>query len=567
MTSSSGLDEALLRIVPLGGLGHIGGNMMAYETAQDLIVVDAGVLFPTHEQFGVDYVIPNIAYLLKRRHKLRGYVITHGHEDHTGALPFILGRLPAPIYSTPFTELLLRNKLRDMPEHLERLMPMNDREVFTLGDFTIDPLAVTHSIPDAVALAIRTPAGTVLHTGDFKIDPHPLDGRHTDLQGLREYGDEGIALLCSDSTNSEKDGHTWSEREVGQTLRELIRKAPKRVFLTTFASHIDRIQAVLDAAAHGNRKVMAVGRGMQRALETGMTHNFLDADPNMLVDAQEFNSIPPERLVVLASGSQGEERSAMTRLSYGQLAPLRVDRGDMVIMSSRRIPGNELAIGDVINNFFRRGADVVGDHDARVHSSGHGFNDEQREMIELCRPQFFLPLHGELRHMVRHAELARKSGVAEANAVVVEDGQPLALFRQKDGTLTLKREKPIEAGVIFVDGKGIGDVGEAVLKQRQYLSEGGVVVAVAVFSGEGRRLSSVQLASRGIFEKGGDDVAFIGRATKQVHAALDALRSPASTEARSEAVRSVLRRLFKREFERRPVIVPVLLDLPHCCCD
>jgi ribonuclease J len=561
-------DDALLRIVPLGGLGHIGGNMMAYETQNDLIVVDAGVLFPTHEQYGVDYVIPNISYLVQRRHKLRGYVITHGHEDHTGALPFILPRLPAPIYSTPFTELLLRNKLRDMPEQLERLKPMRDREIFELGDFKIDPLAVTHSIPDAVALAIDTPAGVVLHTGDFKIDPDPLDGRVTDLDGLREYGERGIVLLCSDSTNSEKPGHTWSEREVGQTLRDLVRRAPKRVFLTTFASHIDRIQAVLDAAAHSGRKVMAVGRGMQRALEMGMEHGFLDADPKMIVDSPAFNQIPADRLVVLASGSQGEERSAMTRLSEGQLAPIRVEPQDQVIMSSRRIPGNELAIGQVINNFYRRGAEVIGDHDARVHSSGHGFNDEQREMIEICKPNYFLPLHGELRHMVRHAALARKSGVADENAFVVEDGQPLALYRQADGSLSMRRESAVEAGIVFVDGKGIGDVGESVLRQRQYLSEGGLIVAVGVFSGDGRRLSAVQLATRGIFEKSSVDSVFLGRASKQVQSALDALEGPsASLEGRSEAVRSVLRRLFKREFERRPVIVPVLLDLPHCCCE
>jgi ribonuclease J len=557
--------DALLRVVPLGGLGHIGGNMMVYETADDLIVVDAGVLFPTSEQFGVDYVIPDVSYILERKHKLRAYVITHGHEDHTGALPFILPQLPADIYVTPFTELLVRNKLRDMPAMLDRIVTMHDREKFTLGDFTLDPLAVTHSIPDAVALAIDTPAGMVLHTGDFKIDPDPVDGRCTDIEGLRAYGDRGIALLCSDSTNSEKSGHTWGEREVEQTLNKLVRNAKGRVFVTTFASHIDRIQAVLDAAAHAGRHVIPVGRSMQRAIDMSLTHGFIDASRDLLADQRDFDQFAPQELVVLASGTQGEERSAMTRLSQGQLDPVVVEKGDMVIMSSRRIPGNELAIGHVVNSLFRLGAEVIGDHDARVHSSGHGFNEEQLEMITLCRPKFFVPLHGELRHMIRHAALAVEGGVEPEHAMVVEDGQPLVLRKVK-GELLMQREQRVEAGVVFVDGKGVGDVGQAVLRDRRFLSEAGMIVGVGVFSGEGRLISPIQLASRGLVYID-ENQPLMQKAAKEVTNALERLSIPAGLAERTEAVRLTLRRFFKRELDRRPLVVPVILDLPHCCCD
>ena len=558
-------EDTVLRVVPLGGLGHIGGNMMLYETDDDLIVVDCGVLFPTHEQYGIDYVIPNTRYLAERRDKLRGYIITHGHEDHTGALPFILPELPAPVFATHFTELLLRNKLRDLPQELRLLRRMRDRQKFNLGAFCIDPLAVTHSIPDAVALAIQTPGGVVLHTGDFKIDADPPDGRAMDIEGLRSYGDAGVSLLCSDSTNSEKSGHTWGEREVAQSLHALVEQAPARVFLTTFASHIDRVQAVLDAAKRAGRQVILLGRSMQRTVEMALADNFLHAPPRLIVPESEFDLLAPQELVVLCAGSQGEERSATTRLSVGDMDPVHVEKGDRVIMSSRRIPGNELAISAVINNFYRLGAEVISDHDARVHSSGHGFNDEQREMVSLCRPRFFLPLHGELRHLTRHAKLATQAGVAPRHAVVVEDGQPLNL-RQVDGELLFQKDVRIEAGVVFIDGKGIGDVGEAVLRDRLALSEAGMLVCVAVFDGDGRLISDIQLATRGLVYVD-ENLPLLARAAKEVTAALRGLAKKSDVAARGEAMRQCLRRFFKRELSRRPLVVPVVLDLPHCCCD
>ena len=555
--------DALLKIVPLGGLGHIGGNMMVYETAEDLIVVDCGVLFPNSSQMGVDYVVPDTSYIKERQHKLRAWVITHGHEDHIGALPWILPTLPAPVYATQFTCLLIRNKLREHEIKCD-LRLMEDRKAFSLGSFHIDPLAVTHSIPQAVALAIKTPAGVLVHTGDFKIDPEPIDGRRTDIEGLRQYGEAGVTLLLSDSTNAEKSGHTFSERDVEQVLHELVENAPGRVFVTTFASHIERLQAVCDAASLSNRKVIAAGRSMQQNIALSAEHGFLRLRPGLLASVEDFAHLPPERVVVVASGSQGEPQSAMARIAHGKFAGVQVSPGDRVIMSSRRIPGNERVIGDMINALFRAGAEVIGDHTARVHSSGHGFNDEQLEMLALCRPRFFVPLHGEYRHMVRHAALAAESGVAADCAKVTEDGNPLVI-RQVDGELLLQRDEPVRAGLVFIDGKGIGDVGEVVLRDRRILSESGIIVCVVAFASDGRLVAGPELATRGLVYID-ENLELLQRSAMEVKAALLDLGERADELDRIEAVRLALRRFFRRELDRKPMVVPIVLNIPGNCC-
>ena len=501
---------------------------------------------------------------MERLHKLRGIVITHGHEDHIGALPFVLPQLPVPVYATRFTLALLRQKLGEYPDLEPDLRLLQDRQVLHLGNFEVDPLAVTHSIPDAVALAIRTPAGVVMHTGDFKIDPEPVDGRSTDIEGLRAYGDAGVAILLSDSTNAEKPGHTWGEREVQHALHQVIESAPHRVFVTTFASHIDRIQAVLDGAGRCGRRVLALGRSMQQNIAMAFTNRFLRGDPNVLCDIEQFERLPREQMVVLASGSQGEPFAAMSRIAAGRMKPICIDPGDRLIMSSRRIPGNERAIGTLVNNFYRAGAVVITDHDARIHSSGHGFNDEQLQMLALCRPRFFVPVHGEMRHMVRHAALASQAGVAPERAMVTEDGHPLLLNWRDDGWV-LEREEPIAAGLVFVDGYGIGDVGEVVLRDRRHLSEAGMLVCVVILSGDGRLVAGLDLASRGLVYID-ENQALLERATTAVRNAVRQQDPDAPCDKRGEELRLLLRRFFRDALDRRPVVVPVVLNLADSCC-
>ena len=550
-------EDVLLRMVPLGGLGHIGGNMMVYETARDLIVVDCGVLFPNSDQPGVDYIIPNVAYVRERRHKLRAYVITHGHEDHIGALPFVLGELPAPLYATAFTADLLRGKLEEFPRIKYDLRLILDRQPFKVGDFEIDPIPVTHSIPHAVALAINTPAGRVLHTGDFKLDPNPLDGRVTDLEGLRQHGDAGITLLCSDSTNAEKPGRTWSEHDIAASLLEVVRETPKRLFITTFASHIERIQAILQAAEATGRRVIPVGRSMQQNVAMGLDVGYLRAQLSTVAELDDFATLPADKVIVLASGSQGESRSAMGRLAEGRLTGIKIEAGDRVVLSSRRIPGNERAIGNLINSFYRQGAEVITDHQARVHSSGHAFSDEQRDMLRLCRPKHFVPLHGELRQMLRHAAIAKEEGVEDDRVLVTEDGLPLELIKV-DGDIRMRRADRIEAGLVFVDGKGVGDVGEVVLRDRRLLAESGIIVCVAVYNEAGELLSGPELVTRGLVYVD-ENGALLDRAQDAVYEALRQLSRRADENTRSDAIRQTLRRFFRRELDRRPLVVPMIM--------
>jgi ribonuclease J len=477
----------------------------------------------------------------------------------------VLPRLPAPLYASRFTSLLIRNKLAEFPAIDVPLHVFADREKIKLGDMVVDPLAVTHSIPDSVALAIDTPGGIVLHTGDFKIDPDPIDGRRTDIEGLRAYGERGVSILLSDSTNAEKPGHTWGEREVGASICKIVEAAPHRVVLTTFASHIDRAQAVLDAAAHCGRKVVLAGRSMANNVRMALEHGFLRGSPDLLAEPEDWKRLRRDEVILLASGSQGEPGSAMTRIAANRMSPIKLDPGDQVILSSRRIPGNERAIGRMVNSLYRLGCEIITDHDARVHSSGHGFNDEQRLMLELCRPRFFVPVHGELRHMTRHAALARACGVAQDHALITEDGKPLAL-RSVDGELLLQRDEPVQAGVVFVDGKGIGDVGEIVLRDRRILSESGIIVCAVVFAGDGALVAGPELATRGLVYVD-ESLELLARAADDVKKAVLALDPASDVPERADAVRIALRRFFRRELERRPLVVPIVICLPNCCCE
>jgi ribonuclease J len=552
--------HAKLRAIPLGGLGHVGGNLMAYETATDLIAVDCGVLFPSAEQPGVDYVIPDVSYLLARRDKLRAFLLTHGHEDHIGALPWVLDELDVPVYGTRLTLALLRNKLAEHPHLNPTLEEMRDGRRFTVGDFDIEPIPVTHSIPDAVALALRTPAGTVIHSGDFKIDDAPLDGRRTAIDRLARLGDEGVAILFSDSTNAEHTGSTWGEREIGETLDPLIATAPHRVFVTAFASNLHRLQLVISASERAGRRVVPLGRSMQQNIQLSLERGFIRARSGVVGEARSLHRIPRDRVTVLASGSQGEPHSAMTRIARGLHGQAQIEPGDRVILSSRRIPGNARAVGAMVNDLFRLGAEVIDDRVARVHTSGHAFNDEQRRFIELCRPHFFVPIHGEYRHLVHHGRLAESCGLSRDRIAIIEDGQPIEIER-RDGSLSWSRCEPEESGYVYVDGKGVGDVGEGVLRERRILSETGLVTCVVILGEGGEIVRGPEIVTRGVFRDGASS-GLVERAAAEVGAAL-ARRDTNGPDVQvvSERIHQVLRRFFRRELDRRPILLPVVLTV------
>ena len=554
-----------LRVLPLGGLGHIGGNLMVFETVDDLLLVDCGVLFPTVEEPGIDYVVPDIRYVVERRHKLRGIVLTHGHEDHIGALPYLLPMLgETNLWGTRFTVALIGHKMREHPDLKARVTTIQERAPFAAGRIEICAYAVTHSIPHAVGLSLKTPVGTVVHTGDFKLDPTPIDGRVTDEASFRALGEAGVVLLCSDSTNSLKPGRTFSEKDVHAAVGEVIGKAKERVFFTTFASHIDRIQAVCDAAVAAGRHVLPVGRSMLNNIGITRELGLLRAPSDLFVSPQAFDDVPRNKIVVLASGSQGEPFSSMSRIANANFAPIVVEKGDLVVFSSRRIPGNERAISGLTNAFVRQGATIVGDHEARVHSSGHAFADEQADMIDWCRPAGFLPVHGELRHLVVHAELARSRGVPAGNAFVLEDGWPLLLTKTDQG-VHYAREAKVRAGFLFIDGKGVGDIGDVVLRDRRYLSEAGVVACIMVVDYHGKLVLTPHIVTRGTVHNDANE-ALLDQVANGVEREIRAEQPIEMDDFRQIAKRSI-RRFFKQALGRKPVIVPVVLKLPDHCCD
>ncbi len=549
----------MLRIVPLGGLGHIGGNAMAIETDDSLVLVDCGLLFPTEDQPGVDYVIPDLGYVIERRDKLRAILLTHGHEDHLGAIPYVWDELRVPVYGTPFTLGLLGAKLAEFPECRPVLRALDDDVPVELGDVTVRPIPVTHSIPGAVALAFETEVGAVVHTGDFKLDRQPLDSRPTGERALRALGDRGVTLLMSDSTNAEKDGHTYGEAVVADTLRELIAGAPFRVVVTAFASNAFRLRSVIAASEACGRKVILAGRSVDQSVRIAVERGLIRVSSGTLLGPEDFASLPRSATTIIAGGSQGEPQSTLSRMALGQHADLRIEQGDRVILSSRRIPGNERAVAAVVNNLTRLGADIVDDRTARVHASGHAFREEQRAMIEWCRPTYFVPVHGEYRHLARHAALARECGVAAENAIVIEDGQPLEFRRQGERVLP-RRTEPVTAGFVYVDGKRVGDVGEVVLRDRRVLAETGLVMCVVVLDETGRIVAGPDIVTRGLLHEE-DSQELLAQAGDDVRTALEALDGHADHATRTAEIRTALRRLFRRELDRRPLVIPVVMTI------
>jgi ribonuclease J len=546
-----------LKIIPLGGLGEFGMNCLALRYENDIIVIDAGLMFPETELLGVDIVVPDITYLVENKALVRAIILTHGHEDHIGGLPWILSELKVPVYATEFTLAYVEGKLEEhrLLDDIE-LVEIAPREKFTLGPFTIEPIRVTHSLVDCVALAIETPVGVVIHTGDFKIDLSPLDDHAFDLHTFAEYGKRGVLALLQDSTNVERTGYTPSERAVIPRLDEVFSQTKKKLFFTCFSSSIFRMRIALELARKHGRKVAIIGRSMMESTEIAQDLGYIEVPPGLIIQPGQMRDYPADQLMCLISGTQGEPMSALSRAAVDNHKFARIDAGDTVVMSSRIIPGNEKGIFRVIDHLCRRDAIVICDDGASglIHVSGHGSQEELRLLINLVRPKYFIPIHGDYRNLQRHAKLAMETGAVE-HAMVIEDGDVLEL----DKTDARKKDK-VPAGRVLIDsGSSIDVVEDLVIKDRRILSEDGIVLAVV---GINKRTGKVEQQPEVIMRGfGGADIT--EQAREAVLKTLDGL----STEQKSdygmvkEKVRADLKRLIQKSTGRRPMIMPVIMEI------
>ncbi|MBM4285776.1 MAG: ribonuclease J [Deltaproteobacteria bacterium] len=543
----------------LGGLGEIGLNSLTLETADCLVVVDAGLMFPEDHMLGIDIVIPDFAYVRERRDKLAAVVLTHGHEDHIGALPFFLREMPAPVYGTPLTLALVREKLR---EHglldAADLRLIQPRTPVAIGPFTFEFIAVSHSIVDGVGFAVDTPQGVIVHSGDFKIDQTPISGGAMDLGRFAHFGERGVLALLSDSTNAERPGYTLSEREIGRTLEELVREAEGRVIIAVFASHIHRLQQIVRIAAKFGRKALFNGKSMLLNTRLARELGYLDIPPGLEVNIGDLKNLPPQETLIVTTGSQGEPLSALARIALEAHKHLHIQPGDLVILSSKFIPGNERAIGTVINNLYRLGAEVVYEEVADIHVSGHASQEELKLLLNLTRPRYFIPIHGEMRHLVRHARLARAVGVPRERCLMARDGLQVR-FDAEGGRL----HGEVEVGRVFVDGKGVGDVSRIVLRDRRHLAGDGLVIAVAAVDPTDRRVvGEPDLVTRG-FTLEEEQAPLLEEAR---HIFLEILHRGLSEPTQDwleiqTQVGKALRKLFFKTLERRPMILPLILTL------
>lgn len=547
--------DSWLTITPLGGLGEIGMNCQVWSSPGARVVVDCGLMFPSDYHLGIDVIIPRFDFILEHRDEIRGIVLTHGHEDHIGALPWLVPHLSVPVYGSSFTLALVEHKLRErgLLDRVE-LVEVGPSTPVVFGDMTFSFIPVCHSIIDGMALAVETPAGRVVHTGDFKIDSAPLSGPGTDLAEFRKFaGKEGVALLLSDSTNVENEGRSLSEREVLANLRTLFRKARGRIIVTLFSSHIQRIQEVFDCAEETGRSVIVAGRSLVNNIEMAQSLGRLRPPKRLYTDTFALPPLDNADVALLVTGSQGEPFSALSRIVAGGHKTLSINEGDMVIMSSRLIPGNTMAVNSLVNNLYRLGAEVHYDKEHPVHASGHAQQKELRDMIRAVRPRCFVPVHGEYRHLVKHARLAADCGVSELNAPIIENGQPFTLT---PGGITL--EEPILAQSTLVDGKGVGDVGQMVLKERHILGgEGMVLVVMVLDESTWTILYGPELFSKGfVFEQQYSHVLEDAKCL-----VLDAFEDyPAGDIVKlQERIRSSVRRFFRNILDRDPVVVPVVM--------
>ncbi|VVJ20961.1 Ribonuclease J (endonuclease and 5' exonuclease) [Amycolatopsis camponoti] len=549
------LPAGALRVVALGGIGEVGRNMTVFEYAGRLLIVDCGVLFPEDDQPGVDLILPDFRAIEDRLDDIEGLVLTHGHEDHIGAVPFLLRLRPdLPIYGSKFTNALLAAKAK---EHRQRpkLIQVREGERRDVGVFNLEFFAVNHSIPDALAVAIRTPAGVVLHTGDIKLDQLPLDGRLTDLAGFSRLGDEGVDLFCVDSTNAEVPGFVMPERDIGPVLDDVIRRVDQRVIVACFASHVHRVQQVLDAAQRHGRRIAFVGRSMVRNMGIAAELGLLNVPDGLLVDLDQASNLPESKVLFVSTGSQGEPLSALSRMARGEHRQISIRAGDTVVLASSMIPGNETAVFGVVNGLTRLGANVVHQGNAKVHVSGHASAGELLYLYNAVRPSNVMPVHGEWKHLRANGELAIRTGVAPDNVVIAEDGVVVDLV---DGKAS--RTGRVEVGHVYVDGLSVGDVGESTLSDRLVLGEGGFIsISVAVDSSTGRPVSAPTVSGRGF----SDDPKALDAVVPLVEMELARTESEGITDTHriAQAVRRVVGRWVADTYRRRPMIVPTVIPV------
>ena len=548
----------MLRIIPLGGLGEIGLNMMVFECGDSRIIVDAGLMFPEDYMLGVDFVIPDMSYLRQHSSRIQGIVLTHAHEDHIGALPFLLREIEAPIFGTPFTLGIVRQKLEELDVGVPAgLQVISCDQPLPLGSFMLDFIRVGHSVVDGVGIAIDTPEGLVVHTGDFKIS-QVAGGRGTDVAKFSRCGERGVLALLSDSTNIEREGATVPDSRIGETLSQIVERSPGRIIVALFASNIGRIQMIVDIARRAGRKVIISGRNIEASAEIAKSLGYLQVPRGLEVSIDLVQDYPDGEIVIVTTGSQGEPMSALARMASGAHKQIKIKAGDTVVLSSKFIPGNERAITKIIDNLYRRGADVIYEKISDIHVSGHAFRDELKQMIQLTRPQHFIPVHGEYRHLLLHARLARDMGLDERHILLAENGQVIE-FESGVGCLA----GCVDTGRVLIDGKGVGDVGRAVLKERRLLSEEGVVaVTMALDEATGIITYGPEIVSRGVvFETE------TGHLLQDAHCVvLEVVEEmPPETPNRVERMRTriqtALRQYFFYTIGRRPVILPFIMEV------
>ena len=552
-SSANDTTEPILRVIPLGGVGEIGKNMMVLECQGRLLVIDAGLMFPNSEMLGVDLVIPDIEYLVERADQIEGIILTHGHEDHIGALPYVLQQIDAPVYGARLTLGLAEVKLRQrgLLDEVE-LYPVTANDVLELGPFTVEFFHVCHSIPDTLGVAVTTPVGLVVYSSDYKFDQHPADGRLTDYARLQALGDRGVLLLLSDSTNAETAGFTPSEKDLEQSLEQIIAAAPGRVFLATFASNISRVNQVIRMAGRTGRRVGLVGRSMRDNARMAARLGYLDLDPAQMLSYEQMESLPGEQVIVVCTGSQGEPTSALVRMSMDEHR-IAIRPGDTVIISAVPIPGNEELVNRTIDNLFRLGADVQYHELAHVHVSGHGSREDHKLMFNLVRPRYFVPIHGEYRHLVLHSRLAASMGIPPENIFVIESGDVMEF-----GPGWARPAEPVTDGHVLVDGLGVGDIGQVVLRDRRHLASDGFVVAIAgVDQATGAIVVEPEILSRGfVYVRDAEDL--IEQAKALVR---EALGHPGPPSVIGGKIRDVLAELIYKQTGRRPLILPLVLEV------
>ncbi|UCC52303.1 MAG: ribonuclease J [Anaerolineaceae bacterium] len=540
-----------LRIVPLGGLGEIGKNMTAIEYEDTIIIIDAGIMFPENDMLGIDTIIPDYKYIMDKIDWIQAILVTHGHEDHVGALQHLMQDVDAPIYATPLTTGLIEGKLRQAKLlHQVQLKTFEAGDVLRIGPFKIEPFHVAHSIPDCVGFGITTPVGLIVHTGDYKFDHTPADGWPPDFAKLAEFSERGVLALLADSTNADKAGWTPSESVVAEGFDEVFRTAEGRIIIATFASLISRIQQVADAAFKHGRKMAITGRSMRENTKIARRLGYLNIPDGLLIDINEVNKLPANRVIIMATGAQGEPSAVLGRLSHGRHRNLSIQEGDTVVFSAHAIPGNEEVIHRTINRLYQRGADVLYDKIANVHVSGHASREEMKLLINLIRPKFLIPVHGELRHLRLHGKLGEELGIPKENIAVVENGTPLELTRN---SLTICPRMP--GGYVFVDGSGVGDIGWSVVRDRDKLAQAGFFFAVVSANSQGLMRGKPEMRTRGFVDKQGAEELFIG-AEETIALALN--NNPGDKRKMIKRTEEALSRFLYEETRRRPIVQVII---------